>query len=57
MRSASLGWHIIRFRVRLGLDAPDEGMPRAEAAVKKALELDDTLAEAHHGMAAIKWVY
>src|SRR5206468_12300398 len=28
--------------------APNEAMPKAKAAVSKALELDNTLAEAHH---------
>ena len=28
-----------------------------EAATMKALALDDTLAEVHHGLAALKWVY
>jgi len=36
---------------------PLEAMPLAEAASKKALELDDSLAEAHHSSAAIKLFY
>jgi TolB-like protein/DNA-binding winged helix-turn-helix (wHTH) protein/Tfp pilus assembly protein PilF len=36
---------------------PLEAMPLAEAASKKALELDDSLAEAHHASAAIKLFY
>jgi TolB-like protein/DNA-binding winged helix-turn-helix (wHTH) protein/Flp pilus assembly protein TadD len=38
---------------------PQEGFPKAEAAVRKALELDDSLPEVHNSMAAIyffdKW--
>ena len=33
---------------------PKEAMPKAEAAAKKALELDDGLAEAHSALAVIK---
>jgi len=40
-----------------GLIPPDEGWPKAEWAVSKALELDDQLAEAHLGLAALKMVY
>jgi tetratricopeptide (TPR) repeat protein len=40
-----------------GLLPPDEGWPKAEWAINKALELDDGLAEAHLGMAALKMVY
>jgi adenylate cyclase len=40
-----------------GLMPPDEGWPRMEAALMKALELDDTLVEVHNGLAALKWVY
>ena len=40
-----------------GLMPPDEGWPRMEAALMKALELDDTLVEVHNGLAAFKWVY
>ena len=40
-----------------GLLPPDEGWPKAEWAVTKALDLDDSLAEAHLGMAALKMVY
>jgi tetratricopeptide (TPR) repeat protein len=35
----------------------EEGWPKAEWAVAKALELDDQLAEAHLGLAALKMVY
>ena len=35
---------------------PDEGWPKAEAATRKALELDNSLAEAHHGLAAQKLI-
>jgi TolB-like protein/Tfp pilus assembly protein PilF len=40
-----------------GLVPPDEGWPKAEWAVTKALELDDQLAEAHLDLAALKMVY
>lgn len=40
-----------------GLMPPQEGWTRMEAATMKALALDDTLAEVHHGLAALKWVY
>lgn len=33
--------------VRLGMLAPNEGMPKSKAAAKKALDLDPMLAEAH----------
>ena len=37
--------------------APEETYPKAEAAAKKALSLDDTLAEAHYAVAATKFFY
>jgi len=40
-----------------GMVPPDEGWPKAEWAVTKALELDDQLAEAHLDLAALKMVY
>src|SRR2546423_1220369 len=40
-----------------GVLPPDEGWPKAERAITKALELDDQLAEAHTGLAALKLVY
>ena len=40
-----------------GFMPPDEGWPKAEWAVRKALELDDQLAEAHLDLAALKMVY
>ncbi|MGE0131811.1 MAG: winged helix-turn-helix domain-containing tetratricopeptide repeat protein [Blastocatellales bacterium] len=36
---------------------PREAFPRARTAAIKALELDDTLAEAHTSLGWIKWVY
>ncbi len=36
---------------------PDQVMPQAEAAARKALELDDLNAEAHNSMAAIQLFY
>jgi eukaryotic-like serine/threonine-protein kinase len=40
-----------------GLMDPEEGMPKAEAAISKALELDSRLSEARHGRAGILWNY
>lgn len=40
-----------------GILPPDEGWPRAEKAVAKALELDDTLAEVHNDLGAHKMVF
>jgi TolB-like protein/Tfp pilus assembly protein PilF len=40
-----------------GFMAPEEGWPKMEAATIKALSLDDSLPEVHHGLAALKWVY
>ena len=45
------------FGAAWGLLAPDEGWPKAEWAITKALNLDDNLAEAHLGLAALKMVY
>jgi eukaryotic-like serine/threonine-protein kinase len=36
---------------------PRQAMPRAKAAVKKALELDNSLGQAHASFAAIQWTY
>jgi TolB-like protein/Tfp pilus assembly protein PilF len=36
---------------------PHEAMPKAEAAAKKALAIDDTLAEAHASLAYIQFIY
>ncbi|MGE3436466.1 MAG: protein kinase [Blastocatellales bacterium] len=36
---------------------PDEWMPKAKEATSKALDLDDTLAEAHNSLAIIKMYY
>jgi len=33
--------------------APDEAMPRAQAAARRALQIDDTLGEAHSSMASL----
>ena len=38
-------------------DAPRESMPKAEAAARKALALDDTLAEAHASLAGVLYRY
>jgi serine/threonine protein kinase/TolB-like protein/tetratricopeptide (TPR) repeat protein len=40
-----------------GLMNPDEGWPKAEAAISKALELDPRLSDAQHGAAALHWIY
>lgn len=45
------------FASATGLMPPDKGWPRAEAAVTKALELDDTLAEVYNPLAALKMMY
>lgn len=37
--------------------SPQEAFVKARAAAQKALELDETLSEAHTSMAWIKWVY
>jgi len=36
---------------------PNEAMPRCEAAARKALQIDDSLAEAHNSLAAVKLFY
>jgi TolB-like protein/Tfp pilus assembly protein PilF len=45
------------FGAAWGIVPPDDGWPKAEWAVTKALELDDQLAEAHLALAALKMVY
>lgn len=40
-----------------GLEPPWETMPKAKAAVMRALELDDTLAEAYSSLGSIKMLY
>ncbi|MGI8734580.1 MAG: winged helix-turn-helix domain-containing protein [Pyrinomonadaceae bacterium] len=40
-----------------GMMPPEQGWPPMEAATMKALALDDSLAEVHHGLAALRWVY
>jgi DNA-binding winged helix-turn-helix (wHTH) protein len=45
------------FGAASGLLPPEEGWPKAEWAITKALDLDDNLAEAHLGLAALKMVY
>jgi TolB-like protein/tetratricopeptide (TPR) repeat protein len=44
------------FGAAWGIVPPDEGWPKAEWAVTKALELDDQLAEAHLDLAALRMV-
>jgi len=41
-------------RGQMGFVPPHEAGPRGKAAAQKAIELDSTLAEAHHKLAAIK---
>jgi TolB-like protein/DNA-binding winged helix-turn-helix (wHTH) protein/Tfp pilus assembly protein PilF len=41
----------------LGLAPPRESMPKAEAAARRALALDDTLAEAHASLAGVLYRY
>ena len=36
---------------------PDEAMPKAREAAQRALEIDDTLAEAHTSLAYVKFIY
>ena len=41
----------------VGVLSPEESMPKAKEAARKALELDDSLADAHVAMAYINWDY
>ncbi|HKM82304.1 MAG TPA: protein kinase [Candidatus Acidoferrum sp.] len=41
----------------LGLLSPEESMPKAKEAARKALELDESLADAHVAMAYVNWDY
>jgi TolB-like protein/Tfp pilus assembly protein PilF len=45
------------FGAAFGMLPADEAWPKAEWAIRKALELDNTLAEAHLGLAALNMVY
>lgn len=45
------------FGAAWGMIPPEDGWPKAEWAVTKALELDEQLAEAHLDLAALKMVY
>ena len=47
----SLAYHYLVF---LSVANPAEFMPKVEAAVRKALELDDSLAEAHNALGQVK---
>lgn len=42
-------------QVIYGVDSPRDGFPKAKAAAVKALEIDETLAEAHTSLAFIKF--
>ena len=41
----------------VGVMSPQDSMPKAKEAAKKALELDDSLAESHVAMAYLNWDY
>jgi serine/threonine-protein kinase len=43
-----------RVRNQFGYAPPSEAAPKAEEAARKAISLDDTLAEAHYALAAVK---
>jgi len=43
-----------RVRNQFGYAPPGEAAPKAKAAARKAISLDDTLAEAHYALAAVK---
>jgi TolB-like protein/Tfp pilus assembly protein PilF len=45
------------FGAAFGMLPADEAWPKAEWAIRKALDLDHTLAEAHLGLAALNMVY
>jgi DNA-binding winged helix-turn-helix (wHTH) protein/tetratricopeptide (TPR) repeat protein len=45
------------FGAAFGMLPAEEAWPKAEWAIRKALDLDDTLAEAHLGLAALNMVY
>jgi TolB-like protein/tetratricopeptide (TPR) repeat protein len=45
------------FSFDAGALPPREAMPKAEAALRRALELDDRLAEAHVSMAFVRFLY
>jgi len=50
----SWGWIL---RAQLGVVRAREGWPKAKAAALKALELDQTLAQAHSNLAGVHFVY
>ena len=55
MRSRHVGVALVwMFRQQMGVAPPQEAGPKAKAAALKALELDDTLAEAYYALANIK---
>ena len=49
-------WSMLAFDYFGGVPA-DEGMPKAKAAARKALELDERLAEAHSPLGVVSTVY
>jgi TolB-like protein/tRNA A-37 threonylcarbamoyl transferase component Bud32 len=53
---AGISWVWIE-RLQLALVRPREGWPKAREAALRALELDETLAEAHQMMASIQYVH
>ncbi len=48
----SNAYHELAYYVR-----PKDVMPKSKEAAEKALEIDDTLADAHAALAWVKWVY
>jgi TolB-like protein len=48
---------LCRFQLQAGLVRPREGEPRCRASVLRALELDNSLPEAHMGLALGYWLY
>ena len=50
----ALGWYL---QGSLGFVAPKDAMPRAKAAVRRAIELDETVAEAHGTLGVILALY
>lgn len=49
--------HALLGGLGVGALPPKETMPKAKAAAMKALEIDDTLAEAHASLGLVKWSF
>lgn len=45
------------FSALWGFDAPSHAFPKAEAAAKRALELDDSIGDAHNALGIVRWFY